>query len=109
MAITKRTENDKIEVVNKWNIQVRTATIIEEDGVELSRSFSRHVVMPFVSDFKKDDDGVQVLTGGKRTYTHTATDISGEDADVQAIANAAWTDATKNAAKASFEALNPAE
>jgi len=109
MAITKRTENDKIEVVNKWNIQVRTATIIEEDGVELSRSFSRHVVVPFISDFKKDDDGVQVLTDGKRTYTHTATDISGEDADVQAIANAAWTDANKNAAKASFEALNPAE
>ena len=109
MAITKRTENDKIEVVNKWNIQVRTATIIEEDGVELSRSFHRHVVVPFVSDFKKDADGVQVLTDGKRTYTHTATDISGEDADVQAIANAVWTDANKNAAKASFEALNPAE
>ena len=43
MAITKRTENDKIEVVNKWNIQVRTATVIEEDGVELSRSYHRHV------------------------------------------------------------------
>ena len=46
MAITKRTENDKIEVVNKWNIQVRTATVIEEDGVEISRSFHRHVVAP---------------------------------------------------------------
>ena len=109
MAITKRTENDKIEVVNKWNIQVRTSTIIEEDGVELSRSFSRHVVVPFSSNWKTDDDGKQVLTDGKRTYIHTATDISGEDADVQAIANAAWTDANKNAAKASFEAANPAE
>ncbi len=42
MAITKRTENDKIEVVNKWNIQIRTATVIEEDGAELSRSYHRH-------------------------------------------------------------------
>ena len=58
---------------------------------------------------KTDDDGKQVLTDGKRTYIHTATDISGEDADVRAIANAAWTDANKNAAKASFEAANPAE
>ena len=89
--------------------RVRTATVIEEDGVELSRSFSRHVVVPFVSDYAKDDDGVQILTDGNRTYTHTENDISGEDADVQAIANAAWTDANKNAAKASYEALNPAE
>jgi len=47
MAITKRTEQDKIEVVGPHkHIQVRTATIIEEDGVELSRSFHRHVVAP---------------------------------------------------------------
>ena len=47
MAITKRTEQDKIEIVGPHKmIQVRTATIIEEDGVELSRSFSRHVVAP---------------------------------------------------------------
>ena len=110
MAITKRTEQDKIEVVGEFkHIQVRTATIIEEDGVELSRSFSRHVVVPYVSDYAKDDDGVQILTNGNRTYTHTETDISGEDADVQAIANAAWTDANKTAARASFEALNPAD
>jgi hypothetical protein len=38
MAITKTLENDKIEVVNKWNIQVRKATIIKEDGTELTRS-----------------------------------------------------------------------
>ena len=107
MAITKRTENDKIEVVNKWNIQVRTSTIIEEDGVELSRSFSRHVVVPFSSNWKTDDDGKQVLTDGKRTYIHTATDISGEDADVQAIATAAWTDANKTAAKTAAEANVP--
>ena len=47
MAITKRTEEDKIEVVGPFKmIQVRTATIIEEDGVEISRSFHRHVVAP---------------------------------------------------------------
>jgi hypothetical protein len=99
MAITKRTENDKIEVVNKWNVQIRTATVIEEDGTELSRSYHRHVLQPWASSYDADT----------KKWTHTATDISGEDADVQAIANAAWTDANKNAAKASYEALNPAE
>ena len=47
MAITKRTEQDKIEVVGEFKIiQVRTATIIEEDDVELSRSFNRHTIAP---------------------------------------------------------------
>ena len=87
--ITKEIEYDKIEIVSKWNIQVRKATkIMEEqaDGskIELSRSFHRHVLAPFHSD--KDEDG---------KWTHTATDISGEDASVQAIANAAWTDTVK--------------
>ena len=80
MAITKTTENDKIEVVNKWNIQVRTATVIKEDGVELNRSFNRKVIVPGTLD--ASDNLV-------------ATDISGEDADVQAICNAAWTDQVK--------------
>jgi len=87
--ITKEIEYDKIEIVSTWNIQVRKATkIMEEqaDGskIELSRSFHRHVLAPFHSD--KDEDG---------KWTHTATDISGEDASVQAIANAAWTDTVK--------------
>jgi len=91
--ITKEIEYDKIEIVSKWNIQVRKATkIMEEqaDGskIELSRSFHRHVLAPFHSD--KDEDG---------KWTHTATDISGEDASVQAIANAAWTDSVKTAYK----------
>mgnify|MGYP003123179021 FL=1 len=91
--ITKEYENDKIEVVSTWNIQVRKATkIMEEqsDGSkkELTRSFHRHVLQPFLSI--KDDDG---------KWTHTATDISGEDADVQAIATAAWTDDVKTAYK----------
>tara|TARA_Y100001963_G_scaffold147571_1_gene224105 strand:- start:95 stop:379 length:285 start_codon:yes stop_codon:yes gene_type:complete len=80
MAITKTTENDKIEVVNKWNIQVRTATIIKEDGVELTRSFHRKVLVPGTLD--ASDNLV-------------ATNISGEDADVQAICNAAWTSQVK--------------
>ena len=80
MAITKTTENDKIEVVNKWNIQVRTATVIKEDGVELTRSFHRKVLVPGTLD--SSDNLV-------------ATNISGEDADVQAICNAAWTSQVK--------------
>ena len=80
MALTKTTENDKIEVVNKWNIQVRKATVIKEDGTELTRSFHRHVVVPGTLD------GSDNLV---------ATDISGEDADVQAICNAVWTSQVK--------------
>ena len=80
MAITKSTENDKIEVVNKWNIQVRKATVIKEDGTELSRSYHRHALVPGTLD--ASDNLV-------------ATDISGEDADVQAICNAAWTSQVK--------------
>ena len=61
MAITKRTEQDKIEVVGTHKmIQVRTATIIEEDGVELSRSFSRHVVAPD-SDSSKESADVKAM------------------------------------------------
>ena len=61
MAITKRTEEDKIEVVGEFKmIQVRTATVIEEDGVELSRSFSRHVVAPD-SDSSKESADVKAM------------------------------------------------
>ena len=76
MAITKTNENDKIEVVGKWNIQVRNATVIKEDGVELTRSFHRKVLTPGTLD--ASDNLVD-------------TNLSGEDADVQAICNAAWT------------------
>jgi len=98
--ITKETEYDKIEVVGTWSIQVRKATkIMEEqaDGslTELSRAFHRHVLVPFNS-VKADDD----------SWTHTATDISGEAASVQAIATAAWTTAVGNAYKAMREAQN---
>ena len=92
MAITKTLENDKIEVVNKWNIQVRTATVIKEDGKELTRSFHRHVLNP--GDLDESDNLVD-------------TDISGEDADVQAIANAAWTTQVKADYKAFLIANKP--
>ena len=96
--ITKVIEYDKIEVVSTWNIQVRKATKIMEENsdgslTELSRSFNRHVLQPFTSTVDADGD-----------WTHTATDISGEAASVQAIATAAWTDAVKNAFKAFREA-----
>jgi hypothetical protein len=82
MALTERSENDKIEVVGQYKaVQVRRATVIERDGVELTRSFHRHVLQPG--------------TVAEGTSTLTDTDISGEDADVQAICNAAWTDAVK--------------
>ena len=80
MALTESNETDKIEVVKKWNIQVRRATIIKKDGVEISRTFHRHVVVPGTLD--ASDNLV-------------ATDISGEDAEVQAICNAAWTSQVK--------------
>ena len=92
MAITKTTEVPKIEVVNTWNIQVATDTVIKEDDVEISRSRHRHVLQPFSSSVDGD------------TWTHTATDITGEDASVQAIANAAWTDTVKAAYKTFVEA-----
>ena len=90
--ITKEIEYDKIEIVSQWNIQVRQATkIMEEqsDGSkkELTRSFHRHVLIPFSSSKSGD------------TWTHTATDLSGEDASVKAIAEAAWTDSVKTAYK----------
>ena len=76
MALEKIVKNDKIETIlnDIWefsSVNVRTATIIREDGTDLSRSFHRHVVMP-------DED------------------ITGEDADVQAICNAVFTQTCKD-------------
>jgi len=95
--ITKEIEYDKIEVVSQWNIQVRQATkIMEEqsDGSkkELTRSFHRHVLVPFSSSKDSDDK-----------WTHTATDLSGEDAKVKAIAETAWDNDTKTAYKTFIE------
>ena len=81
MALTKETVVDKIEVLEMGQVQVRTATRVKEDGAVLSSSFHRHVVVP------------SVKTGD----TWGDTDISGEDARVQAVANATWTSAVKTA------------
>ena len=81
MALTKETIVDKIEVLELGQIQVRTATKVLEDGVVLSSSFHRHVVEPST----------------KTDGSWGDTDISGEDARVQAIATATWTSAVKTA------------
>ena len=95
MAITKEIVEDKIEIVGVYkNIQVRTATVIKEDGVEISRSFHRKVLECVSST--KDEEG---------TWTHTDTDVSGESSEVQGIASTVWTDDVKNAKKAANEAL----
>ena len=93
MAITKTLVEDKIEIVGEHkNIQVRTATVIKEDGVELTRSFSRKV-LECVSSVK---DG--------SSWTHTDTNVSSESTEVQGICNAVWTTTVKNAKKAANEA-----
>ena len=93
MAITKTMVDDKIEVVGDYKfIQVRTATVIKEDGVELNRSFSRRV-LHCVSSVKADDD----------SWTHTDTDMSSESTELQGIATAVWTTAIKNAKKTANE------
>ena len=83
MALTERFENDKIEVLGQYkHVQVRRADIVERDGVEIARTFDRHVLNP--GTLGESDALVD-------------TDLSGEDADVQAICTAAWTDAVKEA------------
>jgi hypothetical protein len=85
MALTERTEEDKIEIVGEFkHIQVRTATIIERDGAEISRSFHRHTVAP-------------------------GADVSGESADVQALATQFHTDAVVAAYEAHIAANAPAD
>ena len=80
MALTEETVQDKIEIVGDFkHIQVRTATVIKRDGVEISRSFSRHVVSP-------------------------DADITSESTEVQAICNAVHTDEVKAAYAAYLEA-----
>jgi|TARA_Y100000034_G_C6784371_1_gene350812 hypothetical protein len=71
MALVKREEDDKIEIVGKFrNVQIRTVVIVEEDGKEISRSYKRKVLM-------SDDD------------------ISNESAEVKEICNTVWTTAVK--------------
>jgi len=91
MAITKEEIADKIEVLESGVVQVRTATVIKEDGTELTRSFHRHVLAP------------STKTGG----SWGNTDISGEKTNVQAICTAAWTSAIKTAYQTAQDAAIP--
>ena len=85
MAITKEIEIAKIEVVGEYKaVQVASDTVIKEDGTEISRSRHRHVLQ---CGTLNDSDAL------------VDKDISGEDATVQAVANAVWTDAVKLAWK----------
>jgi len=75
MALTENTSIDKIEVVGDWNIQVRQATVVEKDGVQVARTFHRWVLTPDM-------------------------DISSQEQKVQDICNAAWTEEVKSAYEA---------
>ena len=93
MALTKTLEEDKIEIVTEFKqLQVRTATVIKEDGVELSRSFNRKTLDPGVLD--ASDNLVD-------------RDLSSESAEVKGIAAAVWTQAVKDAWKAHLIANKP--
>ena len=82
MAITEKTIIDLIEVLHNNTIQIITSTIIEKDDVEIARTYHRHVINPL-------------------------DDITNEDAKVQSIANALWTDDVINAYKSSIVKLEP--
>ena len=89
MALTKETVEDKIEVVGDYKaIQIRTATVIKDDGTEISRSFSRKVIHPCT----------------KSGDTWSDTDTSSESTEVQAITSAVWTDTVKTAYKTMVDA-----
>ena len=94
MALSESIEYDKIEVVGQYKaVQVRKATVIKKDGVELTRSFERYVLQAGTLD---DSDNL------------VDTDLSAQPAEVSAICNAAWTDDVKAAWKAKLIADKPA-
>ena len=93
MALSESIEYDKIEVVGLYKqVQVRKATVIKKDGVELTRSFHRFVLDPGTLD-ESDNLVVNPLT----KEPDGTTDIAD---DVKAICNAAWTTSVKDAWKA---------
>ena len=93
MALTESIEYDKIEVVGQYKtVQVRKATVIKKDGVEISRSFHRYVLSAGQLD---DSDNL------------VETDLSAEPAEVSAVCNAVWTDSIKAAWKAKLIADKP--
>ena len=85
MALAESIEYDKIEVVGQYKaVQVRKATVIKKDGVELTRSFERYTLTPGTLD---DSNNL------------VDTDLSKEPAEISAIATAAWTTDVKAAWK----------
>ena len=93
MALTKTIIDDKIEVVGEHkHVQIRTATVIKEDGKELSRSFTRRVLHAGTLD-------------GSDNFVDT--NISSESAEIQGIANTVWTTDVKNSYKAFLIANKP--
>ena len=94
MALAETIEYDKIEVVGQYKaVQVRKATVIKKDGVELTRAFNRYVLQPGTLD--ASDNLVD-------------TDLSGEPAEVSAVCTAVWTTDVKAAWKAYLIANKPA-
>ena len=99
MALSKETVVDKIEVLEKGQVQVRTATRVLEDGVQLSSSFHRHVVEPQVrsgyvkgvAEVKDSDGNVTTAAVTANAGTWAATDVTGENARVAAVCTASWT------------------
>ena len=93
MALSESIEYDKIEVVGAYKtVQVRKATVIKKDGVELTRSFERYVL------------DIGSLDPDKKLRER---DISGQPAEVQAICNAAWTSEVKEAWTKHLASLSP--
>ena len=86
MALSESLEYDKIEIVSEYKqVQVRKATVVKKNGVELARSFERYVLD--IGSLNGNDDLVE-------------TDISAEPAEIQAVCNAVWTTDVKAAWKA---------
>ena len=99
MALTKTVVYDRTEIVGDYkHVNCREATIVKEDGVELSRSFHRHVLEPsrYVANGAENSDGDWIADG---TFSHIDTDISGEPQETQDVCNAVWTDEVKAAWK----------
>tara|TARA_A100001515_G_scaffold3226_2_gene3216 strand:+ start:2655 stop:2963 length:309 start_codon:yes stop_codon:yes gene_type:complete len=92
MALTENVEYDKIEVVGQYkNVQIRKATVIKRDGVELTRTFHRYVLSLGTLDESNN------LVDNPLTTFSDGTDVPDE---VKAICNAAWTTSVKDAWKA---------
>ena len=93
MALSESIEYDKIEVVGEYrHVQVRKATIIKKDGVELTRSFERYVL-----DCGTLDSSDNFVDNPLSKESDGTTDIPD---DVKAVCNAVWTTSVKNAWKA---------